>query len=118
MKIEHVTGTSVETNTLPDADATLMEESKKLHALFAQYNRQLFLVGEMKAAEGRTAHSGCVFFHIGAPEMKDSPKEFGQAMNLFYARTDGYIRSMSNGQLGIGRIPPPIVESYPETSES
>ena len=118
MKIEHVTGTSVDTDTLPDVDALLMEESKKLHALFAQYNRQLFLVGEMKAREDRTAQSGCVFFHIGPPEMKDTPEMFGKAMNMFYSRTDGYIRSMSNGQLGIGRIPPPVVDSYPESSDS
>jgi hypothetical protein len=118
MKIEHANGTSIDTDTLPDVDAILMEESRKLHALFAQYNRQLLLVGEMKAAEGRTAQSGCVFFHICSPSMQNSAEEFGKAMNMFYARTDGYIRSMSNGQLGIVRIPPPIVESYPEPSES
>jgi hypothetical protein len=31
MKIEHITGTSVETDKLPDVDALLMEESQKLH---------------------------------------------------------------------------------------
>ena len=117
MKIDHASGTSVETDTLPDVDALLMEESKKLHTLFAQYNRQLFLIGEMKGSDTRTASSGCVFFHIGAPGIKDTPEEFGKAINIFWGRADGYIRGMSNGNLGIGNIPPPQVEPY-SSSES
>ena len=31
MKIDHASGTSVETDKLPDVDAILMEESQKLH---------------------------------------------------------------------------------------
>lgn len=117
MKIEHVTGTSIETDTLPDVDAMLMEESKKLHALFAKYNRQLFIAGEMKPSETLTAKDGCVFFHVGPPEIKDNPDEFANAWNSYYSRLDRFIRGLSNGTLGIGRIPPPQVESYPEISE-
>jgi len=118
MKIDHASGTSVETDTLPDVDALLMEESKKLHTLFAQYNRQLFLIGEMKPDEKTPSKNGCVFFHIGPLGMKDDPETFGKAVDMFYGRMDGFIRGMSNGNLGIGHIPPPQVKPYPETSES
>ena len=118
MKIKHVTGTSVDTDTLPDVDALLMEESKKLHGLFAQYNRQLFLTGEMKPSEKITAQQGCVFFHIGSPGLQNSPEEHGKAINIYYSRLDAHIKSLTGGQLGIGRIPPPQVEPYSNPPES
>ena len=110
MKVEHVTGTSVETNNLPDVDAHLMEESKKLHETFAKYNRQLFLVGEMKSTTNNVANSGCVFFHVGQKGIEDDAEAFKLAIGRYYGRIDGYIRSMSNQRLGIGQIPPPQVE--------
>ena len=118
MKIEHTAGTSVDTDKLPDVDATLMEESQKLHALFAKYNRQMFLVGEMIAREGMTATNGCVFFHVAPETASKDPDAFSKAINTYYGRIDGYVRSMSNNTLGIGRIPPPVVDSYPESSDS
>ena len=113
MKLEHVNGKSVETDKLPDVDALLMEESKKLHEQFAKYNRQLFLVGEMKSMEDKTPSNGCVFFHVGEPGIDKNPEVMQKAVGLYYGRIDGYIRSMSNHSLGIGRIPPPQVEPYP-----
>jgi len=118
MKIEHLTGTSVDTDSLPDVDALLMEESKKLHALFSQYNRQLLLIGEMKASKTRSHQEGCSFFHIMEKQEPPNAEELNAAINMFYARTDASIRTMSGGRLGIGRIPPPIVDTYPEASES
>ena len=38
-------------------------------------------------------------------------------MNTYYGRIDGYIRGISNSTLGIGRIPPPLVEPYNKPSE-
>lgn len=116
MEIKHVTGTSVETDKLPDVDALLMEESKKLHTLFKQYNRQLFLVGEMRAKEEQPTIQGCVFFHV-MPENPGNtpvdPEAFQKASGMYWGRVDGYIRAMSNHRLGIGVIPPPVVEPYP-----
>jgi hypothetical protein len=114
MKLEHVNGKTVETDKLPDVDALLMEASKGLHELFAKYNRQLFLVGEMKSTEDKPASNGCVFFHLGEPGIDKNPEVMQKAVGLYYGRIDGYIRSMSNHSLGIGRIPPPQVEPYPE----
>lgn len=116
MEIKHVSGASVETDRLPDVDAILMEESQKLHALFKKYNRQLFLVGEMKSIEDRKAIQGCVFFHI-MPEAEDptkiDPTEYRTRSGVYWGRVDGYIRGMTNHQLGIGVIPPPQVQPYP-----
>lgn len=117
MEIKHCGGTSVETDKLPDVDALLMEESKKLHGLFKQYNRQLFLVGEMKAKEQMPSIRGCVFFHI-MPESPEDPKKvdpemYGKASGVYWGRVDGYIRGMTNHKLGIGVILPPQVQPYP-----
>ena len=114
MKLEHVNGKTVDTDKLPDVDAILMEASKELHALFAKYNRQLFLVGEMKSMEDKSAACGCSFFHLGAPGIEKDPEALQKAAGMYYGRIDGYIRGMSNHALGIGRIPPPQVEPYPE----
>jgi len=119
MKVEHVTGATVDTDRLPDVDALLMEESKKLHEQFAKYNRQLFLVGEMKSTVDKPASGGCSFFHVGAKGIQDDKEKFKEAIGRYYGRIDGYIRAMSNHSLGIGRIPPPVVEPYslPPTPE-
>lgn len=111
MKIDHISGTSVETNNLPDADAILMEESKKLHELFIKYNRQVILVGEMMAKEGLSSTNGCVFYHVGNSELRKTPELFQAAVNSFYGRLDGFVRSLTRNTLGIGHIPPPQVKS-------
>ena len=113
MKLEYVNGKTVETDKLPDVDALLMEASKGLHELFAKYNRQLFLVGEMKSMEDKPASVGCVFFHLCTKETSENPEAMSKVVNAYYGRIDGYIRGMSNHALGIGRIPPPVVEPYP-----
>ncbi len=58
MKIKHVDGREVDTDTLSDVDSLLMEKSKELHELFAMYNRQLFLVGEMRGHPSNTLERG------------------------------------------------------------
>ena len=117
MEIKHCGGTTVETDKLPDVDAMLMEESKKLHETFKKYNRQLFLVGEMKAKEQQPSIQGCVFFHIMAEDPEDpkkvDPEIYRKSSSVYWGRVDGYIRGMTNHQLGIGVIPPPVVEPYP-----
>jgi hypothetical protein len=116
MEIKHVNGKSVETDKLPDVDAILMEESQKLHAIFKKYNRQLFLVGEMKSREDSKTINGCVFFHVMPedPEGKPvDPQAYQKASGYYWGRVDGYVRSMTNHRLGIGVIPPPQVEPYP-----
>ena len=114
MEIKHVSGTTVETDKLPDVDAILMEESQKLHTIFKKYNRQLFLVGEMKSAEDRKAIQGCVFFHLMPENSKDptkvDPEEYRKYASVYWGRVDGYIRGMTSHQLGIGNIPPPQVQ--------
>lgn len=117
MEIKHVTGEVINTDNLSDVDALLMEESKKLHELFQKYNRQLFLVGEMKGAPD-AQHRNSVFFHI-MPLNPEDPKKVDQAAyreasGRYWGRVDGYIRGMTNHQLGIGVIPPPQVQPYPE----
>jgi hypothetical protein len=117
MEIKHVNGGSVETDNLSDVDAQLMEECQKLHALFKKYNRQLFLVGDMKGKE-EAKFRGCVFFHIMAEDPEDPKKvdqeEYRKASGVYWGRVDGYIRGMTNHQLGIGVIPPPQVQPYPQ----
>lgn len=114
MKVEHVTGATVDTDKLPDVDAMLMEASKELHGLFKKYNRQLFLVGEMKSTENNPASTGCSFFHLCSKETSEDPVAMRKVVGNYYGRIDGYIRGMSNHSLGIGQIPPPQVEPYPE----
>jgi hypothetical protein len=114
MEITHANGKSVDTDKLPDVDALLMEGSKALHELFAKYNRQLFLIGEMKSTEDKSASNGCSFFHLCSKETSEDPEAMQKAVGAYYGRIDGYIRGMSNHSLGIGRIPPPVVEPYPE----
>jgi hypothetical protein len=72
----------------------------------------------MMAKEGETTSTGCIFFHIGEAGISKDNEAFAKAMNTYYGRIDGYIRGISNGTLGIGRIPPPVVEPYSESSES
>jgi hypothetical protein len=110
MKLEHTNGETVNTDNLPDVDALLMEASKALHEQFAKYNRQLLLVGEMKSTEDKSSSDGCVFFHVGEPGIEKNPEVFNKAIGRYYERINGYVRMMSNHSLGIGRIPPPIVE--------
>ena len=117
MKIEHANGLSVETNELPDVDAILMEESQKIHALFKKYNRQMFLVGEMRGMNDKNfVNGGCVFFYI-MPELHGKTSvitdEYSKATNIYWSRIDGHIRLLTNHQLGIGIVPPPQVQPYP-----
>jgi len=103
MKIEHVDGRVVDTTNMTDIDALLLEESKKLQELYAKYNRQLFLAGEVKATPESPARSGVVFFHVGNPD----DKELGKAWNTYFWRLNAFIMQMSNGNLFIGHTNPP-----------
>lgn len=97
MKITHTNGDGCDTNTLPDVDAMLMEKSKELHELFSTYNRQLLLVGEMKAADGKSSESGCAFFHVakvGTPQ-----EEIAKGYGKFWWRANGFILGMTEGNL-------------------
>ena len=114
MKFKHVDGRTVDTDKLPDVDALLMEESKKLYEQFLKYNRQLFLVGEMKGEEDTTAINGCAFFNPGTSCLTKDPEAMQKTAGIYYGRIDRCIRGMSKNTLGIGRIPPPQVEPYPE----
>jgi hypothetical protein len=116
MEIKHVDGTSTNTDKLPDVDAELVEECQKLHALFKKYNRQLFLVGDVNKSEV-TKQRGMVFFHImpAIAEGEQLDREaYRQASSIYWGRVDMNIRGMTNYSLGIGVIPPPQVQPYPE----
>jgi hypothetical protein len=101
MKITHANGNEVETNVLPDVDAILMEKSKELHELFASYNRQLMLVGEMKPKADISSEQGCVFFHVAKI---DAPQEIiNEAFGKFWWRLNGFTLNLSNGNLYIAK---------------
>ncbi len=120
MEIKHVNGEVVDTDKLSDVDAILMEESKKLHLLFQKYNRQLFLVGEMKGKE-EAKFRGSVFFHImplGPEGSTVDVEEYKKAAGIYWGRVDAQVRGMTNHQLGIGVIPPPQVQPWPEPPKS
>jgi hypothetical protein len=103
MNIEHVNGTTTDTNTLNDVDAELMEASKNIHALFAKYGRQMLIIGEMKSSDVTTAEQGCAFFHVG---IKDpTPDEFNKAMHKYLWRLDGFINMISRGEMFLARKP-------------
>lgn len=104
MEINYVNGGSVNTDKLNDVDAILMEESAKLHKLFAQYNRQLVLVGEMKSTEDTSAEDGCSFFHVG--KTNDDEQTIRKGVNRFMKRIDGFIRTFTQGNLFIVQTPP------------
>lgn len=111
MEINHVGGGAVETDKLNDVDALLMEESAKLHKLFAQYNRQLFLIGEMKATKDTSAEDGCAFFHVDN-KVHDDTSVVAKTFNRFIARIDGFLRTFTRGQLFVAqnnfpKLPPP-----------
>ena len=78
-----------------------MEKSKELHELFATYNRQLLLVGEMKAKVDMTAENGCVFFHV--TPIGSSPEKINESYGKFWWRINGFILGMSNGNLYIAK---------------
>jgi hypothetical protein len=101
MEINHVNGGNVNTDKLNDVDSLLMEESAKLHKLFAQYNKQLALFGEMKATVDTSAEDGCSFFHIGKQE--DDEQILQKNFNRFIRRIDGFIRTLTQGQLYIAK---------------
>lgn len=99
MEITHVDGVTVNTNDLADVDALLMEESAKLHKLFAKYNRQLTLIGEMR---GSVNSGGCSFFHLGSSE--DSPETMQQNFGKYMGRLDWFVQTFSHGNYAIARI--------------
>lgn len=117
MEIKHIDGTSTDTDKLPDVDAQLVEECQKLHALFQKYNRQLFLVGDINR-NPETKQRGMVFFHIMPLDPEDPKKidreAYREASGIYWGRVDSNIRGMTNYQLGIGVIPPPQVQPWPE----
>lgn len=102
MKIEHVNGCEVDTDILPDVDAMLMEESKKLHETFAKYNRQLCLIGEMKGSNDSTK-CGCVFFHIGHPKMEK--EESAINYDKFMRSIHNFVFGFTNGAYILGSNP-------------
>lgn len=115
MEINHLTGGGVDTDKLNDVDALLMEESAKLHKLFAQYNRQLFLIGEMKATKDTSAEEGCAFFHVDN-KMSDDVSVVAKSFNRFVGRIDGFLRTFTRGQLFIAQNKFPTLP--PSGSES
>jgi hypothetical protein len=109
MEITHCDGTKVDTDKLGDVDALLMEESAKLHKLFAQYNRQLLLVGEMKGLENDSANitgSGTSFIHI-APLVSTQEVQITQ-FNKYISRIHSFIYAISRGSLGIRKMLEPL----------
>lgn len=111
MEIKHLTGGVVDTDKLNDVDAILMEESAKLHKLFSQYNRQLFLIGEMKATKDTSTEEGCAFFHIDNKISEDT-SVVAKAFNRFIGRIDGFLRTFTRGQLIISK------NKFPTDSET
>jgi len=105
MNITHVDGHKVDTDKLGDVDAILMEKSKELHALFASYNRQMLIVGEMKFSEKTTSEHGGVFFHVAKED--SSEETIRMAYGKYWWRVNGSIMKMTNGELYIARTNPP-----------
>lgn len=112
MKIEHMDGSVTDTNKLPDLDAILLEESKKLHELFRSHNRQAFIAGDMKTKKDGVAKE-CVFFHIAQPlpeGVEPDKEQMSKDLSAFYSRIDRLLRGMTNNQLGVfpvALMPPP-----------
>lgn len=102
MEINHIDGSTVNTNNLNDVDAILMEESAKLYKLFSKYNRQLVLLGEMKATEQGPSEVGCIFFNVDSLDCdkEDLPKK----VDKFILRVDRFLYQFSNGQLRVARV--------------
>jgi hypothetical protein len=107
MEINHLNGESVDTDKLGDVDAILMEESYKLHTLFAKYNRQLFLIGEMNATKDTSSEEGCAFFHVDN-KVSDDISVVAKTFNKFVGRIDRFLRTFTRGQLFISQniVPP------------
>ena len=103
MEITHIDGRTVNTDELADVDAILMEESAKLHKLFAKYNRQLTLVGEMKG--GKDGRGSCCFFHLGQPE--DSPEKMQENFDKYMSRLSWFVSGFSRGHYTIAQIMSP-----------
>ena len=101
MIIEHVNAKSVDTDKLPDVDAQLLEESKKLQELYAKYNRQLLMVTETRGSN-ETLSTECAFYHIGPLTM--TKEESQNAHTKFIARIDDAIRGLSKNQIGLAFI--------------
>ena len=98
----HNDGTVVDTDKLNDVDALLLEECKKLHLLFVQYNRQLFLVGDMKnGISPETNKNGTIFFHVCPPTQ--SSEEISKNWHTYYWRINGFLDKITNGQLYIAQ---------------
>ncbi len=105
MKITHADGVIVDTDKLCDVDALLLEESAKLHKLFAKYNRQLLLLGEMKGSdEFNMNKSGTSFFHIMDPNVTVTPEVRDEKYNKYISRIHGFVQTISQGYLGIVRF--------------
>lgn len=101
MEIKHVDGTSVNTDQLGDVDALLLEESAKLYKLFVKYNRQVLLLGEMRASADATLDKslGGSFFHLCKETDNQEIKN-----NKFFAylnRIDGFVRMFTRNQFFI-----------------
>lgn len=103
MEIRHLDGSTTNTNELADIDALLMEESKKLHELFAKYNRPMVLIGEMKPFTN--TRGGCVFFHFATEDstLEQQQENFDKCIR----NVDGFIRSITQNKLCITAIHPP-----------
>jgi len=113
MEITHINGKKIDTNALPDVDAILIEENKKLHELYAKYNRQLILLGDVKGSLEQVTTRGCAFFHIGDPSIINDTTKYGEAYSSIISKIDWFLRSISRDNLFVAKR---ISSEFPPTS--
>jgi hypothetical protein len=99
MELTHLTGESVKTEDLSDVDSFLLEETQKLYANYAKFNRQLFLAGEVRATTDLKAPVGCFFFHTGTPKAGDTQKDLDANYDRYFRRINNGVMNLSAGTL-------------------
>ena len=100
MIIEHVNNTSVDTDKLSDVDSLLLEKTSELQKLYAQYNRQVLIVGEVKSHPDTSSENGGCFFHIA--ELTDPLETKTKKYYSYWKRLNGFLLNLSDGKVFVG----------------
>lgn len=101
MKIDFTDGHCIDTDKLPDADALLLEETNKLRQLYEKYNRQLYLVAEIRAHANYNMDPGICFYNFGPDSLKDDHQKLRIEIARCMARLNNCIRFTTNETLHI-----------------
>lgn len=99
MEITHTTGEKINTDTLPDVEAMIMEKSEELRKLCADNHRHLLLIVDAKGTKSRMTH----FWSMKTKE-EMTAKEYSESYNVFFDSINNFVKIFSRNTIALARV--------------